>query len=381
MNFTLCVELENAPPGVDYSSLSHVLRGYANIPRVDKIDPSAWSLFIVPRYKAFIYFQHKKDGEWLLGNKPIMRIGDANLELKIWNQPERPPLSQDGDEIEFTPQTLRCGYYDYDGSELFFRPEFEYNILGSNRYKPRGYVAFDNNALIIHWYTDSHESWRIEMPYSAIESWTLSTNPALIMVFLHQAPKIYEDVTYKGAPSYSPLLMSSNTSRRDINTFGVFGLTPVCQISVFDDRFTEKRRILQDRGILRIHVRTLMKAPPSKPSLLNAMKLFDFQLVEFTTLPIGVVYQVDALVKSRFLLPWDGLALLAKLAASPPVSTLALKKLFAQLPFPGPRVPASSFDVSEIWALILHNNNPANYKELKIVSSLYLWSTSAHITK
>jgi hypothetical protein len=148
--------------------------------------------------------------------------------------------------------------------------------------------------------------------------------------------------------------------------------------------------ILENQNILTVCHVDISAPPYPRRSLADWTENFNQKIRAFVgVIPFSVLYQMEALVKNGYLLPWTVLGLLLKMdlefkawlatlpvfkanksqKGPPPVSALAVKKLFSQIPFPGIGVEASTFEVEELWKYLLENE-----KELRLGLSQELTS-------
>ncbi|KAF2271259.1 RdRP-domain-containing protein [Westerdykella ornata] len=319
-----------------------------------------------------ITFLYRNQGEWFLqvyGSKSKLTILGRSIDCKLSNRgpPDEfllksllksakdreltkslPPSSR-APKITFQSQTFSC--VDWQG-------------LG-------GYAKFAKRAVIIEFPCGPSRSgtYRVEIPYRIIEALDISTRPPALTFTLWEAPRFYlvesQDMiaalialalTHQPQPQRTP-------KRRLVE---ILGLGLAYRLSVTSLDFHEMVRRLKERDILTIHYSDIaISSLGYRRDLVTGMKLLNQEIRKSAhILPFTLLFQMKALVKNGFLLPWVVQSLLERM------TELAAKhkqphakasnsddeaKLFSQIPFPGPEVQASAFDPEEIWTYLLRN--------------------------
>jgi hypothetical protein len=149
----------------------------------------------------------------------------------------------------------------------------------------------------------------------------------------------------------------------------VIGQSMVYQITALPEGFEQAIRRLLDRDVLPVY-RHDLPIPPSFPrkSLTDELASFRSLILSCSkNLPFKLLFQLEALVRNGYLLPWtvsDLLRRMIKFSEATtrtalnkdfPISIEAIKKLFSQIPFPGLENDASTFGVNELWQYIEEN--------------------------
>ncbi|KAF2004377.1 RNA-dependent RNA polymerase [Amniculicola lignicola CBS 123094] len=281
-------------------------------------------------------------------------------------------------KVVFSTSGLSCGFYDYnDNKELVYCPELSWQIKG-------GTTKFAKWAIIISLDGISGKR-RIEIPYRTIEALVISVQSRTFTLTLWETPRFFETLgpTLVEAMAALSVQRPSPTALRsrlvDIpgGTYHhreISGQSLVYQISVSPVEFHDRLEKLYRKEVLTIY-RYQLPTPPvmGRKHLRKGLKDFARLIQDCTqTVPFSILYQMEALVKNGFLLPWvvgDLLRKVAKLSQGSqfssanstrsgdpfPISAGAIKKLFPQIPFAGPETEPWNFSPDELWKCIEDN--------------------------
>ena len=83
---------------------------------------------------------------------------------------------------------LSCGYCTYVGGRPFYSPEFEWS--GPDR----GFVKFGHGLVIIEFDSDQFNSFRVEIPFRAVENAKVSSRPPSITLSLLEPPRFFREL-------------------------------------------------------------------------------------------------------------------------------------------------------------------------------------------
>lgn len=219
----------------------------------------------------------------------------------------------------FRVQSLSCGYYEYANSELVYSPEMEWEIVG-------GIAKFAKRALIIEFNSNGGKK-RIEISYRTVEAMVTSTQPTALTVTLWEAPRFFhvqkpdtiDEMLAAFSFEHRPFTSRSRLTELPDGKSShheVLWQSMVYRISVLPVEFHEMTRKLSERNVLAIYHHNI-------PVLsLHKRRSLTIGLIEYNKsiqacsniIPFSVLYQMEALVKNGFLLPWTVQALLKKMA-------------------------------------------------------------------
>lgn len=300
------------------------------------------------------------------------------------NTETMPEAQKHPDEV-FAVYALACGYLDFNrGGKLAFSPEVIWRC-------PSGIAKFSKDELLITYELSTITKIRVEIPYRIIESILPSTAPTTLTMTLLEPPRFYDVTKPDLATSFAGLQINQGfnalkpTRRRltelpdgpgDYNRAKhgtLIGQCLVYQLVISPQEFRQKLQSLRQTEILPIYpsVYNFPQGSPTKnPSFNEGMRQFHEGIQQLVTLmKFEILFQVQALVDSAYILPWIGLDLLKRLhkhsttntAAQPrqgyPISGLAIKNLFQQMPFPGPDADPLWFDADELIKQLEENES------------------------
>jgi hypothetical protein len=213
--------------------------------------------------------------------------------------------------VVFRLQSLSCGYYEYANGKLIYSPESRWETNG-------GQAKFAKRMLIIE-FENSGGKKRVEIPYRIVEAMAVSTQHRTFTITLWEVPKFFDVVNpviiemmaslslhhQKTLTPRSRLTGLSDGTSRHL----AIGQSLVYQISLSPDGFDEMTRKLYERNVLPIY-RHNVPTPPlhKRRSLADGLKQLSKSIQDCSDgsniIPFGVLYQMEALVRNGYLLPW-----------------------------------------------------------------------------
>ncbi|KAI1369009.1 RNA dependent RNA polymerase-domain-containing protein [Xylaria arbuscula] len=337
----------------------------------------------------------------LLGKPVYCRESDKEPDLTLlrvleMSAEERERPREVGEEprapehVVFNMKALSCGHYDYPEERLTYTPDIEWPGA-------RGTAKFARDTLAI---TFSHhlDQIRLEVPYRMTEEVVVSSRPPSLFLTLWEPPRIFklphvnDDMgslaALIGIMGLRAISDPARTAQKERlskipheNTDHEFivGQSLIYSIMLSPEDFAPKIERLRKIEYLKF-------IPHNIPVALSNCKYMDEALASFKstiaecsqTIPFDILYQFQALVQNGYLLPHIVQALLLRVKMSKSsdrpttfqyvgkaesASSLArfaflsqaVRKLFSQIPFPGPYTEARMFNVDEIWSLLESN--------------------------
>ncbi|KAK9773406.1 putative RNA dependent RNA polymerase-domain-containing protein [Seiridium cardinale] len=299
------------------------------------------------------------------------------------HEKETPPEADGHLNVVFQATTLMCGYYDYNqAGHLAFSPEVQWQLAG-------GIAKFLKNGLVITFGSSTPSEFRVEIPYRIINAILSSTKPTSLTLTLWEPPRFFE-VTRPDSilqvfrdlrirPGNNGFLSTPQKPPRSRlvalpggvgNHTEIVGQCLVYQICTIPNDFHHKVQKLRHNDILSISPYNFPPRALANPTFADGLKAFQNTIQKsVTALKFEILFQVQGLVQNGYLLPWTGRDLLIRLQqdskktepASPKgnystnetarqhsISGLAIKKLFSQIPFPGPDIESSCFNTDEL---------------------------------
>lgn len=268
---------------------------------------------------------------------------------------------------------MTCGYYDYKDGDVAYVPQITW--------PPRSPVyltaKFSRQALIIEVGTASGRN-RAEIPYRIVEALIVSHRHATMTFTLWETPRFYHardadladmlanlSFQEKDTPSQSRLTELPHGSAEHRR---IIGQSNVYQLVAEPVGFEQTMRKLHERDIMPIHYQYLQVLPsPAPRNLAAGLARFKVSVQAATrSLPFSLLYQLEALVINGYLLPWAVESLIGRMVKLSeatsrkstndfPISAEAVRKLFSQIPFPGPDIDESTFYPDEIWKYLEDN--------------------------
>ena len=222
-------------------------------------------------------------------------------------------------KLVFAVHSFVCGFYTYTNNELIYLPEIEWNASG-------GIAKFIKGTLVITF--DDEFPKRVEIPYRIIEGIVISTQPPALTLTLWEAPRLFEvedqSLTQQMAsfgiqprtktPPRTRLheLPHSTRSHRVI-----CGQSLVYRLVVSSVEFAERTKRLMDMDIFAISNYKFPQPSVHEPrSLVEGLESFNKAIKKHAeAVPFSVLYQLEALVKNGFLLPWTVETLLVRMVS------------------------------------------------------------------
>ncbi|KAF2762064.1 RdRP-domain-containing protein [Pseudovirgaria hyperparasitica] len=318
-----------------------------------------------PQYKARLHLlgnevyctlSHKNPNPFLL--KSLAKVAEDRSHMEKERRPEEPK----DDTVVFTTKSISCGCYRYMGKSLAYFPEFVWPTI-------EGSARFLKQSLFIS-YRDSHGCKKVEIPFRIIESLVASAASHTLTLTLWEPPKLYQvhdqqlqsamaQLSFNRRAEKGPDMSRLSGLTQDVYDHQrIMGLTLVFQLTVSAFAFDVYVNRLIKRETISIWQRDLCKPKVSQErSLRLDQQNLQAQIQNVTkSVPFSVLFQMEALVRNGYLLPSTVEGLLKRIATcSESISDTAIRKLFEQLPFPGPEVDASVFDLDELWDYLLDN--------------------------
>jgi hypothetical protein len=216
---------------------------------------------------------------------------------------------------------LSCGYYTYGSGKLVYSPEVYWQTK-------QGVAKFARAMLVLE-FDDTDGRSRIEIPYRIVEALTVSAQPPSLTLTLWEAPRFFHSAT----PGVEELLAAlslkqiASTDRSRVtqlphgssNHHEVLGQALVYRISVSHLEFEDRTRQLHKRGVLTIYHHNVPLRPHrplhQRKSLKEGLAEFKISLVHCSKrIPFTVLFQMEALVRNGYLLPWTVESLVRKMA-------------------------------------------------------------------
>ncbi|PBP20340.1 RNA-dependent RNA polymerase [Diplocarpon rosae] len=269
----------------------------------------------------------------------------------------------------FTVLSVSCGVWGYRGSELCFIPHFELYGNGNIQIGTRSMILRMNRGQRLDFlYTGTHNYffllWLMTDERKGTKSITTEDSPnASITITMYEAPRISNttpDTNINIAARMSKLKFTgeSTNQRRRVTSLDkehaeIVGCCFVYQVCLFGDS-KELRKPLQNlqysSGIPPIVHQQVPVCPSSSSSFASDQRMLEAALSDPQTVPWKLAYQLRRFAKNGCLSPLKTLQLLPEakkvMARSGiEVAVAALRKLYADMPYPGLETEASEFDL------------------------------------
>ncbi|KAI3323950.1 RdRP-domain-containing protein [Xylariaceae sp. AK1471] len=339
-------------------------------------------------------------------NKPIYcRVSDKDadpvlLRVLVKDAEDRKRPIEDVEEpqphtpVVFGTLGLSCGHYDYPKGRLEFTADIQWSVHG-------GVAKFAKDTLIVS-FPSNHGQLRVEMPYRTIQEVVISDRPASLFLTLWEPPRIFQLAdqsteyelidqmrvlslfTYPGSPRPGVRTRLSQIPHENANHGEVLGQSLIYCITLSPEGFTAKIERLRGNDYLNLSIHNVAVSSFGCNYMAEGLGSFKITLRDCSQMiPFDILYQFQALVQNGYLLPHTAEKLVVRLQKNSslggprrtehggktesensflrfPISADAVKKLFSQIPFPGPYVEARMFEPDEIWSLL-----EANEKEIR----------------
>ncbi|KAF2014265.1 RdRP-domain-containing protein [Aaosphaeria arxii CBS 175.79] len=346
---------------------------------------------------GFITFLHKHDGQkflsvhgtrnsslTLLGGRILCKASDKapdpfrlkSLEKAVEDEREAqkvPPVAPQA-KVIFATRRVTCGYYDYKSGQLTYCPEVQWEAS-------TGFAKFQKRAIVVE-FSGQGGKIQIQIPYRIVEALVVSSVKSSLTLTLWEVPSFYKNMD----DELEALLAALNVNRAkmgpsrhrlteipggDKSHKEIVGQALVYQFELSPYDFSLMVGRLKARGAIPIYHHNLPICEQHRQrSLAEGLQTLRNAMAKHSTsVPFGLLFQLEALVKNGYLLPWIVQALLERLAKEYNtmamkhgfvVSSAAIKKLFSQIQFPSVYVDASEFEVDWLYETIL-----ANEKEIQ----------------
>lgn len=344
----------------------------------------------------------------LLGKPVYCKESDKEVDstlLKVLerNAEERNRPAEDIEETQghkpviFETWGVSCGHYDYPNETLTYTADVQWPKRG-------GIAKFARNMLIVT-FPHGLDQIRLEIPYRTIQEVVISNRPTSLFLTLWEPPRIFlrahRSDDHVLAAQIGNLSVSSSIPRpgqrerlskipHDNADHGeVLGLSFIYCVTLSPVEFASKIERLRQNEYLEFSLHNVLVASVSYSYMTEGLASFKSTVRELSqTIPFDVLYQFQALVQNGYLLPRTVEKLLVQLQKSKyyeapekiddagkseskpllprfPFSAPAVKKLFSQIPFPGPNTDAKSFHPDAIWSLLEANENEIQHGLIK----------------
>ncbi|KAI8949918.1 RNA dependent RNA polymerase-domain-containing protein [Xylaria longipes] len=283
--------------------------------------------------------------------------------------------------VVFRAWGISCGHYDYVNGTLNYTADIQWP-------KQEGIAKFARNQLIIS-FSQSLDQIRTEIPYRTIHEVVISDKPPSLFLTLWEPPRFFllshqSDELVTRFHNFSINTPRPGVRERlsqiphDSADHGeVLGQSLIYCITLSPEQFASKIERLRENEYLNFSTYNIHVVSFGCSYMADGLASFKSTILVYSqTIPFETLYQFQALVQDGYLLPHTARNLLIRLykssviprrtenaetteSANPlarfPFSAHAVKKLFSQLPFPGPYTEATMFDVNEIWSLLETN--------------------------
>ncbi|KAI0384693.1 RdRP-domain-containing protein [Hypomontagnella monticulosa] len=340
---------------------------------------------------------HKNPDPFLL--KSILKAAeDRRLQLEEKDEENERPRAKDK-KVSLELRGLSCGHYEYLSDKFAYTQDIVWPV--------RGVVRFARDTIVVLF-----DAIRMEVPYRTIHEIIVSERPTSLTLTLWEAPRFFEvgeDFVFMmtamglyGPPSANRTDRTrlSQLPHTGANHAAILGQSLVYNIQVSPSDFTFKLQQLKQKEKLNFSYYDFRDVLQGRTYMADGMKTIKILLDNCnatSAVPFDVLFQFQALVHNGYLLPQTVETILKRLcetaqtnssngsssgkangnhgtangnegvsgvkkktSSSCPFSADAVKKLFSQIPFPGPDIEASTFSPSEIWSFLL-----ANEKEIR----------------
>lgn len=308
-----------------------------------------------------------------LSNKPPDPLALKSLEMDAKVRQARTKPAKDRtvsnlsveDPAAIECSSVSCGLWEYVGSTLVFKSYLKWPVHGN--------VKFGAKVAVISMETGQ----RIDIPYSTIQAIATEGLPRPAMaVTLTEAPHFFQSVgsvsttltgdfsdLFGGVLTFGPQNGPSRERLPGLNSEHekIAGSCLVYRIGLVNSTLDEHMNALSHaRGIpptTRCHIE--IHGPKERYGA-EISRLLQAFTTSNTRLPFAVKFQVQKLAQNGYLSPNKVLALLPEIASLWGRSDLrvcvkAIRRLFQQLPFPGPDTDAAEFHLEAIISLLREN--------------------------
>ncbi|KAL9104863.1 MAG: hypothetical protein Q9163_000249 [Psora crenata] len=284
----------------------------------------------------------------------------------------------------FDLKSLACGQWDYVDEELIFAIYSQEFQPGRGIFGPQSmFIKLGSSQTTLHPGADR----QIEIPYYSVDSLTVGSQPHASITFaLSESPKFYERVADKTeqkgdalADAFSQLLCETPKSavrRRRITSLGKTHQKVVASCLCYRLFLANPSDIAAVRALKRFkeipeiifcNTSVFAKTPfPAQMTTLNDALTGE----TYSRLPFDLKFQLQKLAQNGYLSPLRVVELLAqvnKIVTDTNAGDVidAIRRLFGQLPFPGPN--------TEPWELSVEHLVTQLQKNQQSVARLYAY--------
>ncbi|TRX89845.1 hypothetical protein FHL15_009278 [Xylaria flabelliformis] len=396
------VYMKGVPPDFTDQSLGAQL-----LPYLEPLHIIDWACD-KPRYKSFaiLTFLHRREGQTFLrhyGQKPIpgalfggaqkmrahlfllgkptycmesdkeadstlLRVLESRAEER--NHPsEHVEELQSHKHVVFKAWEMSCGHYDYRKGLLQYTADIQW---------------LKQEAIA---------NPKVEIPYRTIHEVVISSNPSSLFLTLWEPPKIFllphqSDELFPlvgnlsinksfGAPRPRLRERLSKIPHDSADHGEVLGQSLIYSLILSPEEFASNIERLRENEYLNFATYNAPLVSFGSSYMAEGLASFKSIITKCSQIiPFDTLYQFQALVQNGYLLPHTAQDLLVRLYRSYVISRRtenpettevgnssaqfifsahAVKKLFSQIPFPGPHTEATMFDANEIWSLLETN--------------------------
>ena len=277
------------------------------------------------------------------------------------------PSGEDYRSLECS--SLSCGLWEYIGTTLVFTSYLDWSVHGN--------MKFGAKAAVIRMDTGQ----RVDIRYSTVQGITTEglPQPAITMT-LTEAPHFFQPIhkermtpTMDGSDLFALIDLLSTS---DINQRGptrervpalsgehekIAGSCLVYRIGLVNSTFDEQMKALSHaRGTPSSIRRHIDIHTPKERYEVEMSKLLQTFSTSYINLPFAVKFQVQKLAQNGYLSPNTVSALLPEISAlsnrsKARVCVNAIRRLFQQIPFPGPETEATEFQLEALICLLRGN--------------------------
>ncbi|KAI1471036.1 RdRP-domain-containing protein [Daldinia caldariorum] len=334
-------------------------------------------------------------------------------------QAEEEKLSPNDKKVSFELREFSCGHYEYLNGRLAYSPDIKWPIT-------KGVARFARDSLIILYeairveipYRTIDEivvSSVLRIPILTLTLWEAPRifqidaelgEVELIFELSSRMSKLGVSELNSGAKR-APRVRLSHLPHPSADHAAILGQSLVYSVQVSPVEFNSRLQRLKQKEKLKISYHDLPNVLYGQTSMMDGMRRINALLDEYqnnSLIPFDILFQFHALVQNGYLLPQTVEILLKRLhksaripsskgslgsqfhgnyrqtvgasgishannasatTASFPISARAVKKLFSQIPFPGPSVEASTFNPDEIWSYLEGNEKEIRYGTAK----------------
>jgi hypothetical protein len=282
------------------------------------------------------------------------------------------PTHSTEDNRSLECSSASCGLWEYIDGTLVFTSYLDWKVHGNMR--------FGAKAAVIRMDTDQ----RIDIPYSTVQGITTEglPRPAITMT-LTEAPHFFQSIDKES--DLSALMedifsIFDDKIRRGPSRERVPGLSSdhekiagsclVYRIGLADSTFDEQMKALSHaRGIPSPIRRHIDIHTPKERYEVEMSKLLQAFSTSHTKLPFSVKFQVQKLAQNGYLSPNKVLALLPEISALSSRSKVrvcvnVIRRLFQQIPFPGPETEAKEFQLEALICLLRDNEEQSKSRSM-----------------